>query len=563
MDVGQCRPDESPGPHATTLGTSLRETQSILPYTSGKCAIYEQGFVRIHLSEVSDLPKLTFRRRAVLQDQSGALRTQGRPARWSWRAVALVLIATLVGAGSVAGVPAGVGAAGVASKPAPVVWSPCPDTTGYLCGTLPVPLDYGDASRGSIPLAVIEHPVSHSQGVIVFNPGGPGESGVLILPVLASLVPAQVRNDFTLVSFDERGTGSSDPLLCGPAPQAASSAVAGTRAAIQTFSGLDRSCRSADPLLFPTVDTTTSAQDMNALRRALGVDRINYYGVSYGTVLGSVYRQLYPAHVRSMVLDGAVDTNLSLSAEATLEAPAIQRSLLHVLDGCPAISGCPFGTDARLFYEQLAAHLAKDPLPAPGNGDDQPVTVGDLMTATLLYLSVPGLTPGYFSALQAAADGNGAPLRSVALGLETDLNGHSLVGALWSITCNDATFHPSAAATASLARRLASRFPLGGAEAVANNLIGCPGWKEPSAPVAHLVRIPSHSPLVIGNTGDPNTPYVGAHLLAQAIAGREVTYVGYGHSWVLNGSSDVCMQQVVSNYFAHGSLPAPRTRCPA
>jgi hypothetical protein len=152
-------------------------------------------------------------------------------------------------------------------------------------------------------------------------------------------------------------------------------------------------------------------------------------------------------------------------------------------------------------------------------------------------------------------------LRAVARGLETDLNGNSLVGALWSITCNDAAAHPNAAATASLARTLATRFPLGGAEAVANNLIGCPGWSESGGSLAHLKVVRSRPPLVIGNTYDPNTPYAVAQKLAPAIGGRLVTYVGYGHSWLLNGSADVCMQNVVSNYLILGSLPAPDTRC--
>jgi pimeloyl-ACP methyl ester carboxylesterase len=426
-----------------------------------------------------------------------------------------------------------------------------------------VPIDYGDPSRGSLGLAVIEHPVPDSRGVIVFNPGGPGESGVLILPVLASLVPSEVRSQFTLVSFDERGTGSSDPLLCGPSPEEAGSAVAGTGTATQTFAGLDRSCPSRYPQLFPTIDTTTSARDMNSLRVALGVDQINYYGLSYGTVLGSVYRQLYPTHVRSMILDGAVDANLNLSTDATLEAPAIQKALLHVLDGCSTIPGCTLGPNALNFYERLSERLSRASLAAPGDRDDVPVTVGDLMTATLLYLSAPSFTPGYFAALQAAAVGDGTPLRSVAVGLETDLNGNSLVGPLWTITCNDAAHHPTAAATASLAQRLEARYPLGGAEAVANNLIGCPGWKDSAEAVAHLAVLRTDPPLVIGNTGDPNTPYAAAHLLAGAIGGRLVTYVGYGHSWLLNGSSNVCMQHVVSTYLIRGTLPSKGASCAA
>jgi pimeloyl-ACP methyl ester carboxylesterase len=491
-------------------------------------------------------------------------RVRGRPRRWPANCHGPLIVSLLVlGAAMSAVLGVGAGAASASSTPSGISWSPCPKATGYLCGSLRVPIDYGRPSDGTVPLAVIERPAANSKGVIVFNPGGPGESGVLILPILASFVPASVQSQFTLVSFDERGTGSSDPLLCGPSPAAAGSAVTGTAAATRTFAGLDRSCHSKYPTLFRTVDTTTSARDMNSLRMALGVDQINYYGVSYGTVLGSIYRQLFPTHVRSMVLDGAVDANLSLPTDATLEAPAIQIALEHVFSSCSTTSGCSLGTDPASFYERLAAQLTRTPLPAPGSGDHEPVTVGDLMTATLLYLSAPTLTPGYFPALTAAAAGNGAPLRAVAMGLETDLNGNSLVGPLWTITCNDAKDHPSGASTASLARTLAVRFPLGGAEAVANNLVGCPGWSNSGAALAHLTPSKSQPPLVIGNTYDPNTPYAVAQRLAPAIGGRLVTYIGYGHSWLLNGSANACMQAVVSAYFIDEVLPAPGTKCAA
>jgi pimeloyl-ACP methyl ester carboxylesterase len=455
--------------------------------------------------------------------------------------------------------------AGATSTPSPaasVAWSGCPTEPGYRCGHLSVPVDYQDPGGGSLRLAVIEHPVPHSKGVIIFNPGGPGESGVLILPLLASLVPTAVQDQFTLVSFDERGTGSSEPLLCGPSPAVAGSAVAGTEAAVSVFSGLERSCRSRYPALLPTVTTTTSARDMDRLRAALGVQRIDYYGLSYGTALGSVYRQLFPGHVRSMVLDGAVDANLSLSTDATTEAPAIETALRHVLTECAAYPGCPLGTDPVAFYEGLQRRLSTDPLPAAGGGDTTPVTEGDLGTATLLYLSAPSLTPGFFSALTAAAGGDGGPLRSMAVDLETDLDAKSLVGPLWAITCNDAVAHPDGTTTARLARTLAARYPLGGAEAVSNNLIGCPGWGGSSGAIGRLSHVRAPAPLVIGNTYDPNTPYVGAQRLASDIGGRLVTYVGYGHTWLLNGSTDPCMQAVVSTYFVDGVLPAPGTRCP-
>ena len=91
---------------------------------------------------------------------------------------------------------------------------------------------------------------------------------------------------------------------------------------------------------------------------------------------------------------------------------------------------------------------------------------------------------------------------------------------------------------------------------MANNLVGCPGWTNSAGALAHLAPIRSQPPLVIGNTDDPNTPYAVAQRLAPAIGGRLVTYVGYGHSWLLNGSANACMQAVVSCLFHRRGAPS-------
>jgi hypothetical protein len=69
--------------------------------------------------------------------------------------------------------------------------------------------------------------------------------------------------------------------------------------------------------------------------------------------------------------------------------------------------------------------------------------------------------------------------------------------------------------------------------------------------------------LVIGNVYDPNTPYVVAPQLATAVGGRLVTYVGYGHTWLLNGSTNACMDNVVTSYFLNDVVPPKGTRCSA
>ena len=456
--------------------------------------------------------------------------------------------------------------ASVAPGAPTIRWTPCPKSPGFRCGTLQVPLDYRHPTRASVGLAVVEHPTSDSQGVVIFNPGGPGESGVLILPLLTSLVPAAVRSRLSLVSFDERGTGSSRPMACGPSPASAGSAVAGSSAAIP---GLRR------PGAVLSLGPSCPCSPPSPPRRRLGTwtacerrsasASIDYYGLSYGTVLGSVYRQLFPGHVRSMVLDGAVDANLSLSTDAAEEAPAIETALERQLGDCGGTTGCPLGTDPVGFYRDLQKRLSQAPLPPPGNGDTLPVTVGDLATATLLYLSVPTLTPGYLPALAvggrrkrgpAPVGGPGSgdrPRRVVPGGVALDHHLQRRRGAT-----------RTAPATVDLARSLAARYPLGGAEAVSNNLIGCPGWTGAGqAPVPHLTPVHTPTPLVIGNTYDPNTPYISAQRLTSAIGGRLVTYRGDGHTWLLNGSDNACMQHAVGQFLLRHTLPARGTTCVA
>jgi pimeloyl-ACP methyl ester carboxylesterase len=312
----------------------------------------------------------------------------------------------------------------------------------------------------------------------------------------------------------------------------------------------------------PFVDTVDTARDMDAIRQALGLSKLDYYGLSYGTVLGAVYADLFPHRVGTMVLDGAVDVDASLSTQAAQEAPAAEQSLDHLLASCSATPSCPLGRDPVAFYRSLSSSLARHPLLAPAPTDTAPVTVGDLDTAALLTLSVPAGVPSFYSALVAANEGNGAPLRALALVLVTDIDGAPLVDPLWAITCNDAAVHPGPVAAGNQARELAVQYPLIGAYAVDYTMGGCVSWPAGRQPVSDLH--PSGVPpiLVVGNTGDPNTPIVGARHLAALLPGaRLLTWRGWGHTWLLSGSSDTCMQQAVSGYLSGGGLPPPHALC--
>lgn len=485
--------------------------------------------------------------------------------------LALVLVAAVVGL--TASGPAGAGAADQpASSPHLLVWHSCPGDPSLRCGSVAVPVNYAHPSGAQLSLAVNEKPATGNGpalGDIVVNPGGPGESGVLLLPVLAGLFPAAVTQRFNIVSFDERGTGASDRLSCGPSPATVASVVPVPSGPERPYPGtavytsVARQCQRAYPALLGQINSTNAARDLDRIRIALGQRRLTYYGLSYGTVLGSVYDTLYPDRVRAMVLDGAVVGTESLAAEAVQEAPALEASLHHAFATCTSADACPLAGHAEATYVRLQHSLEARPLPAPGGGDDLPVTVGDLYTASLFMVSVPSFAGEYWAALQAASAGNGAPLRAMSLDFQQDTDGSSLVGPEWTITCEDAASHPSARTIASLAWRLARRYPLAGGFAPTYDAGGCLAWPKATHPITSLKAAPGAPLLVIGNTGDPNTPHRWAASLAAALPRAHLlTWQGWGHTWLLNGTSDTCMARRVATYLTTVIPPRSGTICP-
>lgn len=450
-------------------------------------------------------------------------------------------------------------------------WSPCPGQSGVDCGSIAVPLDYRRAHGPKITLALARHratDAAHRRGVLLFNPGGPGESGVRTLPVVMAFLPSPITALFDLVGFDERGTGASNRIDCGTSPAAAASVIPVPAhpdrplPSAGFFEDVAERCRRRYGALLGNINTMNAARDLDAIRAGLREERIDYLGLSYGTLLGAAYAELFPHRIRTMVLDGAVDPHTSLADAARQEAPAIEASLAHFFDTCRHDASCALYPHPRATYEEVKERLTNRPLPAPGNGDPYPVTVGDLDAATLLYLSVPNLFGSFPSAVQAAAQGDGTPLRQVSLTFFEDLDASSLVDPLWTITCEDQAVHPSPRSAGQLARDLDRRYPLIGAYAVTYNLGGCVSWPRSPMPLAHIRGAGAPPIVVIGNTGDPNTPHLWAERLSHTLAsGVLVTWNGWGHTWLLNGSSDPCMADVVSTYFLRQTVPTNGRTC--
>ncbi|MFE0023838.1 alpha/beta hydrolase [Amycolatopsis sp. NPDC059021] len=209
-----------------------------------------------------------------------------------------------------------------AAAPSPIAWGACADqaltAAGAQCGYLSVPVDYAKPSGEKIQLALsrIQHktPEAQYQGVMLTNPGGPGGSG-LRLALAGKRVPNHAGDAYDWIGFDPRGVGSSKPALsCEPnyadynRPNYLPLTPGMEKVWLDRTKAYAEACGKKNPrALLENMKTTDTVRDMESIRAALGAEKVNFYGYSYGTYLGQVYGTTYPQRVRRMILDSTVD----------------------------------------------------------------------------------------------------------------------------------------------------------------------------------------------------------------------------------------------------------------
>ncbi|MDN3293937.1 alpha/beta hydrolase [Streptomyces ficellus] len=184
------------------------------------------------------------------------------------------------------------------------------------CATVRVPLDHAAPHGEQITLALsrIPHTAETSQGPLLVNPGGPGASGLTMAGYVAASLPASVAAQYDVVGFDPRGVGASKPALdCKPGyftpvrPDSVPRDQRDERANLARAASFARACGDKYGGLLRHMNTVSTARDLDVIRQALGAEKINYFGYSYGTYLGTVYAKLFPQRVRRAVLDSVVD----------------------------------------------------------------------------------------------------------------------------------------------------------------------------------------------------------------------------------------------------------------
>ncbi|WP_432133968.1 MULTISPECIES: alpha/beta hydrolase [unclassified Streptomyces] len=454
--------------------------------------------------------------------------------------------------------------------------SPLPDGSRWQCATMKAPRDWAEPEGDTIGIALVRARATGDGpriGSLVFNFGGPGGSGVATLPAFGDDY-AKLRTRYDLVSFDPRGVGDSAGVKCESDQQLDAffqqdmtpDDAAERSELLDNTEEFNAACEERSERMLPHVRTTDAARDMDLMRQVLGDDRLHYFGISYGTELGGVYAHLFPKRVGRAVFDAVVDPTQTPEQGALGQARGFQLALGNYAADCVSkADGCPVG-DTPEDIENRIAGLLRDldakPLPGifPRELTQSAATNG---IAQALYSKefweylTEGLTQAY--------DGDGR----VLMLLSDSMNGRSqngeysnIVAANVSINCADDRPRYSADHVQSRLPAFRAASPLFG-EFLAWSLVTCTDWPVAGAADHPDVRAAGSAPiLVVGNTGDPATPYGGARKMAAALGegvGVELTYRGQGHG--AYDSKNKCVQDAVDSYLLDGKVPAPGTVC--
>ncbi|MDF3298012.1 alpha/beta hydrolase [Streptomyces tropicalis] len=454
--------------------------------------------------------------------------------------------------------------------------SPLPNGGTWECATMQAPLDWNRPHGDTIGIALIRARADGPGprlGSLIFNFGGPGGSGVGTLP---SFGPdyATLRTRYDLVSFDPRGVGRSTGVRCESDAQLdrffQQDAMPDNAAERRTYEKNTRqfnaACEKNSARILPHLRTTDAARDMDLMRQVLGDDKLHYFGISYGTELGGVYAHLFPQHVGRAVLDGVVDPTQTPEQGSLGQAKGFQLAMDNFARDCVSKSTpCPIGTSAQDVEKRIARLLAQlDAKPIPGIPPRRLTqTAATNGIAQALYskeLWAP-LTEGLQQAY--AGDGRIIMLLSDAMNGRSENGEYSnIIPANVAINCADQKPRYTPEYVQQKLPEFQAASPLFG-RFLAWGMLSCTDWAVPGAADHPDVSAPGSAPiLVVGNTGDPATPYEGAKKMADAL-GRgvavELTYKGQGHG--AYDSKNKCVQAAVNGYLLEGKVPASGTVC--
>lgn len=415
------------------------------------------------------------------------------------------------------------------------------------CGVLRRPLDPSRADGPQIDIHVAVLPAiarNKKPDPVMFFAGGPGQSAIGLSNVVARVL-TRFLNRRDVILIDQRGTGDSAPLNCAPeAPtRPLSEAINEGRQA-----NLLQACRDSLQKL-PYGDlrqftTTIAMADADAVRRALGVEKVNVMGGSYGTRAVLEYMRLYPHSVRRAILDGVAPPDMALPGSFSPDAQRAFDALLAACEGPQADPTC------RQRYPNLrtqwAAVLAATPREVvalhPVTGRDERFMLTRDMLVGLVRL--PLYAPSLASALPYAISEAAAGRYGAIVGLATSMGGNGRgvelsMGMHFSVVC--------AEDMPQVGKNSDKPGPDFGDSALTQYKEACAIWPKGQVPAAFYTIPPAPAAtMLMSGSDDPVTPPRHGERVAQALGAkaRHVVVPHAGHGTMALG----CMRDVMYRF---------------
>ncbi|KAL1745844.1 Alpha/Beta hydrolase protein [Schizophyllum fasciatum] len=506
------------------------------------------------------------------------------------------------------------GLVGAADSNSTIEWSSCTDlnpgygnySDAFQCGFYEVPLDWADDSAGTARIAVVKYPAADKEkkGTIFFNPGGPGASGVEFVVTGAEkvLVPF-VGTGYDLVGWDPRGTGNSTPgpINCFESEDEYTAfyndslllefnvnprhALLDSKDAEKFYSRMNETdgiykkygelCTQRAGDVLPYVGTAATVRDMVAIADVLEPDtkEINYYGASYGTIIGAMFVNMFPDRVGRVVIDGVVDPQLYAGSPGyeTITASIESRDAAFTgfaKECAKAGKRCALRlkeTDTGDDIIDRIYDLVKDlyKLNEAGQAPEGILTPSRVTRLIFQALYKPGEWYELASQLKEIYDlvhGNGGAAsnsrRHAKRADDTPLDAGDNLAAIScgdSIDAGNTTIQNTFDEILFVTRNVSPLF----GPSFSSQGTGCYAW-----PVRAVERYSgpwnnqlSNKILIIGNQADPVTPFKNAKQIADQLGDSAVLIEqsGYGHASVAEYSE--CTTEILQNYYNSGKTP--------
>lgn len=447
-------------------------------------------------------------------------------------------------------------------------WQSCNDS--FECADMVAPLDWLSDTGEFVNIRLMRARGTGDLPPILVNPGGPGSSAITWMrDGYQSLGTEWLRSNFQVVAFDPRGVGESTAVQCTDMALkdevlygisefefGSDEDIAYAEQAMAEFAA---SCQETGPSL-GYFNTQQTARDMDLIRQLLEVEKINYLGFSYGTVLGATFIALFPQSVGRFVLDGAVDPTMEPAAKLIGQVRGFDNALRAYLEDCLSYALCPFDGDVDSALRQIAEFMQeREQFPLPTDSDRE-LGISATLAGVIVTLYSDQSWVYLTQAFEEAFAGDGTTFLWLAdFYNDRDPNGGYLTNineANYAINCaDDSQFSVSEDRD----EEIMAASPVFG-KYFSYPADSCSGWPRgigmQKLDYTQQLEI---GPLVIGTTGDPATPYEQAVSLTELLDGAKLlTLEGEGHTAYGQNS---CIDALVDTYLAGGDLGVGELTC--